>query len=422
MLSRAPPREMVAMAATDDEQTMVEPPRIPRERSCPWDPPDGYGEARDTEGGLTPLTHADGHVGWLATSFDLARSILQDRRFSSRPETRHSAVALVIGDGQPPEEEVPGMFVGMDAPDHTRFRGLLAPLLSVRRVRDLEPSIREKADRLIDAMHAKGAPTDLVTDFAQPLPTQVVCELLGIAYQDWERMHGPSQVMLSTTASEEEVKGAYAEIFGFLAEVVEEKLQQPGDDLLSELIEADELTPEELTAVAFQLFTAGHETTSNMISLGMYLLLSRPDLRERLLTESGMLAEGIEELLRYLTVIQFGISRGALEDVELGGTRIEKGQTVTISLAAANRDPDRFPNPDVIDIDRASASHVAFGYGAHQCIAQQLARAELRVAYTALLQRFPDMALAVSEDSVEMRDTEIIYGVRALPVTWKTPS
>jgi len=393
------------------------PPRIPTAREHQYDPPELLGEWR-AKCPVAPLTYADGHEGFIVTSYALAREVLQDERFSSRPELRHSAVHEVLGDGSPPEDDVPGMFVGMDPPEHTRYRKLLTGELSVRRMRELEPKIVATANRLLDAMETPERTGDLVPSFAMPLPSLVICDLLGIPYADWEVIRPVSERMLRTDSSADDVKQCYATIFEFLAEQVKRQLKDPQDDLLGGLCATAELSDVELTAIAFQLFTAGHETTANMLSLGTLCLLQHPEQLAAIRADPSLWQGTVEELLRYLTVIQFGISRGAREDVELNGVSIKAGQTVTISLPAANRDPQRFPDPDVFDIHRPASGNMSFGFGVHQCVAQQLARTEMRLGYQTLFDRMPDLELAVPADELEMRIIEIVYGVKSLPVRW----
>lgn len=393
------------------------PMHLPIERETVLDPPAKLAELR-AQCPVSLLTYADGHVGWLVTSFAEARAVLQDARFSSRPELRHSAVHDVLGDGQPPENDVPGMFVGMDPPEHTRFRKLITGELNVRRMRLLEPKIEQTAMRLIEEMRASGDTADLVAGYASPLPSLVICELLGVPYEGWLKIRPVSERMLRTDSSAEEVKQCFAEIFGYLGEVVAAKHVEPADDLISGLIALDELTDVEITAIAFQLFTAGHETTMNMLSLGTYTLLTNPEQLGALRADAELLDGALEELLRYLTVIQFGISRAALDDVELGGQTVRAGESVTISLPAANRDPAKFADPDRLDLTRPATSNVAFGFGVHQCVAQQLARAEMRIGFRALLREFPGLRLAIPVEDVEMRDGAIVYGAKTLPVAW----
>lgn len=391
--------------------------RMPVTRDAILDPPPELAKLRGEEP-IAQLLYPDGHIGWLVTSYQLARAVLQDNRFSSRPELRHSAVHLILGDGKPPEADVPGMFVGMDPPEHTKYRRLITGELSVRRMRQLEPKIEATANMLVDRMQESPRPADLVSAFANPLPSKVICDLLGIAYSEWERIQPVSARMLRTDSSADEVLSCYRTIFEFLGDVVSQKLEKPEDDLISGLTESGTLSPTEVTSIAFQLFTAGNETTSNMISLGMFTLFTRGDQLAAIKQQPALLEPAVEELLRYLTVIQFGISRAALEDVDLAGTTVKAGQTVTVSLPAVNRDPDRFPDPDVLDVTRSASAHLAFGFGVHQCVAQQLARTELRTAFRVLLERMPDVALAIPAHDVPMREGAIVYGVKSLPVSW----
>jgi cytochrome P450 len=295
------------------------------------------------------------------------------------------------------------MFVGMDPPEHTRYRRLLTGELSVRRMRELELKIAATARMLIDGMRGPSRTADLVPAFALPLPSLTICDLLGISYADAERIRPVSAAMLRTDSTAEQVKDCYRIIYEFLQEAVERKQRERADDMLSGLIESTDLSTVELTSVAFQLFTAGHETTANMLSLGTYTLLTHPEQLAEIKADPDTLPGAVEELLRYLTIIQFGVSRGA---------------TVTVSLPGANRDPDRFADPDVFDIHRQASGNLAFGFGVHQCVAQQLARAQMRIGYQTLFTDLPGLALAVPAEQVEMRTTEIVYGVNALPVTW----
>jgi cytochrome P450 len=397
--------------------TDVTPGRLPTTRTSLFDPPRELDDLR-SRCPVAPLRYADGHLGWVVTGYELSREVLSDDRFSSRPELRHSAVHEVLGDGSPPEDEVPGMFVGMDPPEHTRYRRLLTGELSVRRMRELEPRIAATARRLVEQMRNPDRTADLVPAFAEPLPTIVICDLLGIPYAEMERIRPVSDLMLRTDTTAEQVKDCYRVIFEFLAEMVDRHRREPADDLLCGLLAGGELSDAEATAVAFQLFVAGHETTANMLSLGTLALLTHPRQLAIVKADPGLLGSAVEELLRYLTVIQFGVSRGAREDVELGGVTIRAGQTVTVSLPAANRDPARFDRPDAFDVRRQAGGHLAFGFGAHQCVAQQLARAELRVGLHALLTTLPELRLAVAPADVPMRTTQIVYGVESLPVTW----
>jgi cytochrome P450 len=206
----------------------------------------------------------------------------------------------------------------------------------------------------------------------------------------------------------------------FLHGLVLRKRDTPNDDLLSGLISGGELTDEELTNIAVLLLAAGHETTANMLGIGTYTLLKNPGQLAALRADPALVESTVEELLRYLTIVHIGPPRTALEDVEVGGELVRAGESVALSLSAANRDPERFDHPDVLDIARPAAGHghLSFGHGIHQCLGQQLARIEMRIAYTALFQRFPTLRVAIPDEDVRMRTNMAIYGVHSLPVAW----
>ncbi|MFF5991651.1 cytochrome P450 [Prauserella flavalba] len=388
---------------------------LPTRRDNPFDPPP---ELADEERPLRRLAFPDGHTGWLVTGHALARAVLADVRFSNRLELRRQVVRRTETDairaGRPAP---PGMFIGMDPPHDTRYRRLLTGQFTVRRMNRLRPRVEQIVGEHLDAMEQAGPPVDLVSAFALPIPSLVICELLGVPYADRERFQHDSAVLLSLGATVEAANAALASLTGYLAALVERKREEPADDLLSGLIEGGELTGDELTGIAL-LLVAGHETTANMLGLGTFALLTHPDQADAL--RSGRVDEdaAVEELLRWLSVIQFGTTRTAAEDVELGGELIRAGESVAISLPAANRDPERFAAPGTLDLGTDAHGHLAFGHGVHQCLGQQLARIEMRVAYGALFRRFPTLRLAVRPEEVPVRDDMSIYGVHSLPVEW----
>jgi Cytochrome P450 len=389
---------------------------LPITRQTPFDPPGELGRWRD-EAPLRRLAYPDGHLGWLATGYDAVRAVLGDPRFSNRVEIAHVPLRQMMV-ARDILRFPPGMFLRMDPPEHTRYRRLLTGQFTVRRMRLLEPRIEAiVADRLAE-MAAAGPPADLVPAYALPIPSLVICELLGVPYRDHERFQRDSATLLALERSEKEKLAAFDDLFGYLGDLVRHKRDEPGDDLLSGLAASGELSHAELTGVALLLLVAGHETTANMIALGTFTLLRHPGQLAAVRDEPGVAERAVEELLRYLTIVQFGPTRTATEDVEIEGRTIRAGETVTLALAAANRDPARFDRPDELDVRRPVAAHLAFGHGVHQCLGQQLARTELRVALPALLRRFPGLRLAVPYDEVPMRTDMNIYGVHRLPVTW----
>ncbi|MFE5740229.1 cytochrome P450 [Streptomyces celluloflavus] len=379
----------------------------------PFDPPAGLAELREQRP-LSRLNYPDGHTGWLVTSHALVREVLADPRFSVRAELRHVPIAGVPGGNR---SAPPGFFNALDAPEHTRYRRLLTGQFTVRRMRRLTEQIQNITAEHLDAMERRGCPVDLVEALAQPVPAQVICELLGVPYADRARFQGQALDMFRLDSSPERTGAAYAAVQEFLGELVPAKRAEPTDDLLSDLTAAD-LSDEELVNIGFVLLGAGLDTTANMLALGTFALLSHPGQLALLRADPGIAGHAVEELLRYLSIIPFTV-RTALEDIELHGERIKAGETVTVSVPAANRDPARFADPDTLDLLRPARGHVAFGHGVHQCLGQQLARVEMQVALPALLTRFPALRLAVPAEDVPLRTDMLIHGVHQLPVTWE---
>ncbi|MFI6600728.1 cytochrome P450 [Nonomuraea sp. NPDC050536] len=384
--------------------------KLPTERpaGCPFDPP---AELRDFPP-ITRMTFPDRHEGWLVTGHTLARAVLADRRFSSRYELMHYPLADL---GEMPPAPV-GDMTGMDAPEHTRFRKLLTGKFTVRRMSLLTERVEQITAEHLDAMERHGGPVDLVQAFAQPIPALMICELLGVPYAERDTFHRHTVALSGADANHEEQFAAYTAIQAYVRELVEAKRAEPTDDLLSDLTTTD-LTDEELAGVGSFLLGAGLDTTTNLLALGTFALLQHPDQVAALRSDPELAEQAVEELLRYLTIAHTG-ARSALEDVELDGHLIKAGETVAISAQAANRDPGRFPDPDRLDLRRQATGHLGFGHGIHQCLGQQLARVEMRVAFPALLRRFPALRLAVPAEEVPMRHGLDVYGVYRLPVTW----
>lgn len=305
------------------------------------------------------------------TSYSLARSILADPRFSSRLELRRPLVPAPKVDvegfkrGQP---AYPGVFIGMDPPDHTRYRRLLMGQFTVRRMNQLQQWIEQIVDDRLDLMAQLKPPVDLVQEFALPIPSLVICELLGVPYADRSEFHSATAALLNLDASDEDATSALGGLLDFLGRLIHRKRAMPDDDLLSGLIAGGELNDDDLLGIAHLLLIGGHETSANLLALGTFALLSHPDQAEALRSGRAPVDNAVEELLRYLTVNQLSVTRAALEDVDLEGELISAGECVMVSLAAANRDPQKFIDPDELDLERATSGHLAFGHGPHQCI------------------------------------------------------
>ncbi|MGC5012051.1 cytochrome P450 [Streptosporangium sp. DT93] len=388
-----------------------------RRPGCPFDPPAELVEARE-HGPISRLPFPDGHQGRLVTGYDLVRSVLADPRFSSRKELMRHHPLIDYGEIEVPPAP-PGEFLLMDEPRHGRYRRPLTGKFTVRRMRQLTERVEQVTAEHLDAMEKAGPSADLVTAFARPIPSVIICELLGVPYEDRGSFQDNIDTFLGGEVGDEELIAAYVATQSYLAELVAAKRANPTDDILSDLLDGD-LTDEELQGMALLLLSAGFDTTANMLALGTFALLSNPGQLAAWRADPALTEGAVEELLRYLTVAK-QFHRVALEDVELDGRTVEAGTTVILSYNTANRDPERFTDPHTLDLRRQEGGHLAFGHGVHQCLGQQLARVELRVALPALLGRFPTLRLAVPAEEVALRpEIADIYGVKSLPVTWDT--
>ncbi|WP_326617168.1 cytochrome P450 [Streptomyces anulatus] len=423
-----------ADSETADSATTDELPVLPTDRhtGCPFDPPAALTALSDRP--VRRLRYADGHVGRLVTGHAAARAVLADPRFSSRYELLHLPMPMEGAPGELPPAPV-GDILGLDAPEHTRYRRLLAGRFTVRRMRQLTGRIERFTADCLDAMEQAGTTADLVEAFARPVPTLVICELLGVPYADRGRFLGLVEVIFDQAADAGARDEAYAGLLRYVGELVLAKRAEPTDDLLSDLAApgpapgagsgdlaapgpaASGLSDEELAGIGGLLLAAGLDTTANMLGLGVFALLADPVQLEALRADPDLAGPASEELLRYLSVAD-PLLRSALEDVEVEGELIRAGETVTVSVQAANRDPRRFPDPDRLDIRRRATGHLSFGHGPHQCLGQQLARVEMTVALPALFARFPALRLAVPPGEVSLRERSSIYGVVSLPVAW----
>jgi cytochrome P450 len=390
---------------------------LPTTRSSRYDPPTELGALRETEP-VSRLLFPDGHLGWLVTSHALAREVLADNRFSNRAELQRSPIRIggqVVP--QPPPAK-PGMFINMDGPEHASYRRLLTGQFTVRRMNQLKPRIEQIVADHLAGMREHGSPVDLVPHFALPVPSLVICELLGVPYDEREAFQRDTRKAFSLSNDFGEIMAAFNRLEDFVLDLVVRKHSAPGDDMLTGLLDSGELTDEEVANMGLLLLVAGHETTANMLGIGTLTLLEHPDQLADLKADPSLIDNAVEELMRYLSIIQFGTSRIAREDLELGGQAVKAGDSVIISIPAANRDASRFERADEFDIHRPATGHVGFGHGVHQCLGQQLARVEMRVGFSALFREFPDLRLAIPDEEVPMRHDQGIYGVHSLPVAF----
>lgn len=366
---------------------------------------------------------ANGLETWLVTRYEDVMAAISDPRMSSDPDEATDPRLRALSSAAEP---FPRSMLRLNPPDHTRLRRLVSKAFTPRRTAELRPRVQKIADQLLDAVTPVGR-ADLVTDFALPLPVTVISELLGVPVDDRDGFQEWTNVMLDQRfgrPDEERLKEAWREMRSYLERLLAAKRSAPDDDLLSALIAArdDEqrLDEEELVAMAFLLLVAGYITTVNLIGSGMVALLTHPDQLDRLREDPGLLPNAVEEFLRYDGPVNPGMTRFPTEDIEIGGVRIARGDTVVIALATADRDPARFPEPDRLDVSRDDNAHLAFGHGMHYCLGAPLARLEGQVAFGTLLRRLPDITLAVPAAELQWQSGGL-RGLKRLPVTF-TPS
>ncbi|MFI2199396.1 cytochrome P450 [Streptomyces sp. NPDC020192] len=378
-------------------------------------PYDVYRHLRETAP-VQRITGPDGTSAWLVTRYEDVRAALADPRLSL--DKRSGVAGRYKGLSLPPALDA--NLLNMDPPDHTRIRRLVGRAFTPRRVQQLRAPIRRTADRLLDALGPHGS-TDLVASYAAPLPITVICDLLGIPEGDrLDFRQWTDSLTAPDPARPDASKEAMASMLGFLTRLVAAKREEPADDLLSDLIavrdEGDRLGEEELMSLAFLILFAGYENTVQLIGNAVLALLQHPDQLAALREDPAQLPAAVEEFARHEGPMLMAMRRFPVEDVTIAGVTIPAGETVWVSLSAANRDPARFPAPDRLDLSRDAAGHLALGHGIHYCLGAPLARAETEIALAALLERLPELALADSE--LTWRPSMRARGLRALPVTY----
>ncbi|MER5752218.1 cytochrome P450 [Streptomyces sp. NPDC002088] len=373
-----------------------------------------------------------GVEAWLVTRYADARRTLADGRLSKNPAHHADDAQGKSRTGIPGERSANLMthLLNIDPPDHTRLRRLVSKAFTPRRVAEFAPRVQELTDGLIDGFAADGK-ADLIHDFAFPLPIYAICDLLGVPREDQDDFRDWAGMMIRHGGGPRGgVARSVKKIRGYLAELIHRKRNDPGDDLISGLIRASDhgehLTENEAAAMCFVLLFAGFETTINLIGNGVYALLRNPEQRTRLQKsidrgEQELLDTGIEELLRYDGPVELATWRFATEPLTIGGQHIATGDPVLVVLAAANRDPARFAEPDRLDLSRQDNQHLGYGHGIHYCLGAPLARLEGRTALETLLRRLPDLRLAADPADLRWRGGLIMRGLRELPVEFSTP-
>ncbi|GAC1648283.1 MAG: cytochrome P450 [Mycobacterium sp.] len=392
-------------------------PIIPAARAahCPLHPPPEFTEWR-AEPGLRRAMY-QGRPAWVVSRYEDIRAALVDPRLSAQtiPEA-------LIPSGT--DDNMPMMFARVDDPEHHRLRRMMTSLFTFRRTEAMRPQIQELVDKHLEAMADGGSPADLVHDFALPVPSLVISLLLGVPPEDLELFQRNTALGMALTTSEEQKAQAFGEMYLYILELVDRKQREPTDDLISRLateyVATGQLNSATTAMTGVIMMQAGHETTANMIALGTVALLQHREVYQLLgsTDDRAVIANIVEELMRYLTIVHSQVDRVAIADLEVGGQPIRAGDMVVMNLPAGNWDADFVADPQTFDVHRNTRGHLGFGYGVHQCIGQNLARVEMQAAFSTLARRLPGLRLAVSPEELRFKGDSDIYGMKELPVAW----
>ncbi|MFF8288220.1 cytochrome P450 [Streptomyces sp. NPDC016309] len=396
---------------------MTEAVAFPQDRTCPYHPPTAYAPLREARP-LSRITLYDGRSVWVVTGHAAARALLSDQRLST--DSTHESFPIPTERFAAVRSRRRAALLGVDDPEHNLQRRMLIPSFTLKRTAALRPRIQRTVDDLVDAMVAQGPPAELVSAFALPVPSIVICDLLGVPYADHEFFESQSRRLLRgpTGADTEDARD---QLEGYLGDLVERKRDKPGngvlDDLVAQQLAHGHLDKQLLVELATILLVAGHETTANMISLGTFTLLRHPEQLAELRADPALMPAAVEELLRFLSIAD-GMLRVATEDIEVAGVTIRADEGVVFSTSVINRDTSAYDDPDTLDWHRSARHHVAFGFGIHQCLGQNLARAEMEIALGTLFARLPGLRLAAPAGEIPFKPGDTIQGMIELPVTW----
>lgn len=393
------------------------PRHYPFHRPSAIELPPVYTKLREDEP-VAQVILPSGDIGYIVSRYDDAKLVLSDPRFSR---------AAMVAEGAPKLTAAPmppNSLFSTDPPQHSRLRKLVTAEFTAKRTRNLEPRIQELTDALLDEMAGyQGGPVDLNQVLAFPLPVQVICELLGVPFEDREKFRDWSNAIVSlTTHTAEEMMQQRLEMAGYIYELVGRRRENPGDDLLSALIQAhdekDALDQAELVVMAMTILVAGHETTVSMIGACVLTVLRHPEYLARAVADPDAVGAMVPELLRVNPIGDGGPMRITTEDVEIAGTVIPAGSAVLAAVCSANRDPRVFEKSEEFYPDRDTNPHLAFGHGIHFCLGASLAIAELRITVSSLFRRFPTLRLATDIDNLAMKQGMLVHGLKELPVAW----
>ncbi|MDY7086239.1 MAG: cytochrome P450 [Actinomycetota bacterium] len=394
---------------TETRQCPVRHVGFPARRAGAAFPPAEYTDFRQGPG-LVRTELPSGQPVWLVSRYDDVRAVLTDERISANPANPGFPQVARTG-GVPTQQQIPGWFVGLDPPDHDRFRRALIPEFSVRRVREWRPLIQRTVDECVDDLLAEGGSADLVESFALAVPSRIIATILGVPFADRDFYESRTKILVNLSATTDEQRTEAArQLLRHINRLIAVKQKWPADDLISRMLATGVLSAQELSGVAMLLLIAGHETTANNIALGVVTLLRHPELRDD--------PKLVDELVRYHSVADLVAMRTAVADVEIGGQLIRAGEGIMPLIAAANHDSTVFEDAAEFCPARPAQRHIGFGYGVHQCLGQNLVRVEMECVFGTLFRRIPALHLTVPEEELPYKYDGTLFGLHALPVAW----
>jgi cytochrome P450 len=389
-----------------------------RPSECPFDPPAEFAELR-ASAPVAQMTCPAGIDAWVVSRYEDVRTVLSNRGASSR-----GAPSMHMMENPKLDMTVvPGSILRMDGAEHRSLRRMLGPEFTAQRSAAMRGYIRQAIDDQIDAMLAGPNPADLVADFAWPIPSVVIGELLGVPYEERTQFYEQTGIMMSAATDQSTKDEADAQMWKYMEHLITIKLEDPQDDLLSRLMRRGEesgrpFTFAEMVGSGTTLLIAGHDTTANSIALCTLVLLQHPEQLDALRADPSLAVPAVDEMLRYLSIGQYGLLRYASEDIPVGEQTIKAGEWLVAALQSGNRDEQAYTDPGRFDITRPARTHLTFGFGEHQCPGQHLARVELQEICVRLFERIPTLRLAVPFEDIVFKENTFAAGVHSLPVTW----